>query len=140
VTLTGSTVNGNVGSLGAFTNTGSTVNGTVYQGDQVAIDAYAAFVSEYNALALVQCDVNLTGQPLAGQTLTPGVYCFDAAVTETGGTLTLDAQGDPNAIWIFQIGTLGTGALTGTGFSVSCKTAASRVPTTCFGGSPRPRP
>lgn len=118
VTLTGSTVNGDVGSLGAFTNTGSTVNGTVHQGDQVAIDAYSAFVGAYNALALVPCNFNLTGQSLPGQTLTPGVYCFDGAVAETGGTLTLDGQGNPDAVWIFKIGTSGTGALTGTGFSV----------------------
>jgi hypothetical protein len=51
-------------------------------------------------------------------TLTPGVYCNTAAVTFTSSTLTLDAQGDPNAVWIFKIGTLGTGALTGTNFSV----------------------
>lgn len=58
----------------------------------------------------------MTGQPLAGQSLTPGVYCFDAAVTETGGQLTLNGPSD--GIWIFKIGTLGTGALTGTNFSV----------------------
>ncbi len=35
--------------------------------------------------------------------LWPGVYCFDASAFLTG-TLTLDAQGDPNAVFIFQIG------------------------------------
>ena len=47
--------------------------------------------------------------------LAPGVYCFDAAATLTG-TLTL--AGPSNGIWIFKIGTSGTGALTGTNFSV----------------------
>ena len=36
-------------------------------------------------------------------TLTPGVYCFTSSAQLTG-TLTLDAQGNPNAEFIFQIG------------------------------------
>ena len=120
VTLTSSAVIGDVGVDlgGAVTLTTSTIVGTVHEGDTVAQQAYDDFLAAYDALALEQCNVDLTGQPLAGQSLTPGVYCFDAAVTETGGVLTLDAQGDPNAVWIFKIGTLGTGALTGTSFSV----------------------
>jgi hypothetical protein len=44
-------------------------------------------------------------------TLTPGVYKTASNVAITTGTLTLDAQGDPNAVWIFSIdGTLTTGA------------------------------
>jgi hypothetical protein len=50
-----------------------------------------------------------------GVTLAPGVYCFDAAATLTG-RLTLD--GPANGIWIFRVGTSGTGAFTGTNFSV----------------------
>ncbi|MDP3786387.1 MAG: ice-binding family protein, partial [Candidatus Omnitrophota bacterium] len=69
----------------------------------------------YDALAVEPCDVVLTSS-LAGLTLEPGVYCFDAAVAETGGVLTL--RGGRNGIWIFKIGTLGTGALTGPNFSV----------------------
>jgi hypothetical protein len=120
VTLTSSAVIGDVGVDlgGAVTLTTSTIVGTVHEGDTVAQQAYDDFLAAYDALALEQCNVDLTGQPLAGQSLTPGVYCFDAAVTKTGGVLTLDAQGDPNAVWIFKIGTLGTGALTGTSFSV----------------------
>ena len=64
--------------------------------------------------AFAQCDAILSGT-LAGTTLTPGVYCFDAAATLTG-TLTL--AGDSNDTWLFKIGTGGTGALTGTNFSV----------------------
>jgi hypothetical protein len=37
-------------------------------------------------------------------------------VTETGGQLTL--SGPPDGIWIFKVGILGTGALTGTNFTV----------------------
>jgi type VI secretion system secreted protein VgrG len=51
----------------------------------------------------------LTGQDLGGLTLTPGVYKFAAAAQLTG-TLTLDAQGNSNAQWIFVIGSLLTTA------------------------------
>jgi len=117
VTLTNSTVNGDVGSGfpgSAVTITGSTITGTVHEGDAVAIAAYTDFLGAYNELGAVLCGQTLTGT-LAGVTLSPGVYCFDAAATLTG-TLTL--KGDANAIWIFKIGTLGTGALTGTNFNV----------------------
>ena len=40
---------------------------------------------------------------LGGMTLPPGVYKFDAAAALTGD-LTLDANGDINATWVFQIG------------------------------------
>jgi type VI secretion system secreted protein VgrG len=39
-------------------------------------------------------------QDLAGLTLTPGVYC--AGAFDLTGILTLDAQSDPNAVWIFR--------------------------------------
>ena len=46
---------------------------------------------------------------LGGLTLTPGVYKTASNVGITTGTLNLDAQGDPNAVWIFSIdGTLTT--------------------------------
>ena len=46
---------------------------------------------------------NLTGQDLGGLTLTPGVYNFDTSAQLTG-ELTLDFQGDANALFVFQIG------------------------------------
>jgi len=118
VICTDSTVKGDVGVDlgGAFTRTNCPILGAVHVGDTVAQQAYDDFLLAYDALGLVPCDVDLTGQPLAGQSLTPGVYCFDAAVTETGGQLTLNGPSD--GIWIFKIGILGTGALTGTNFSV----------------------
>jgi len=40
---------------------------------------------------------------LAGLTLVPGLYSFVHGTTSNlGGTLKLDAQGNPNAVWIFQ--------------------------------------
>ncbi|WP_374202862.1 ice-binding family protein [Saccharothrix sp. S26] len=55
-----------------------------------------------------------TGQALpadlVGLTLVGGVYRASGA-TELNGTLTLDGQGDPNTVWIFQIpSTLITGS------------------------------
>ena len=118
VTATDSVVEGNVGVNlgGAVTQTTSKISGTVHLGDTVARQAHQDFLAAYAALGLVPCDVDLTGQPLAGQSLMPGVYCFDTAVTETGGQLTLDGPSD--GVWIFKIGILGTGALTGTNFTV----------------------
>src|SRR4029077_17502884 len=62
----------------------------------------------------IPCDQVLTGT-LAGVILGPGVYCFDAAAALTG-SLTLN--GPSTGTWIFKIGTGGTGALTGSSFSV----------------------
>ena len=117
VTCTDSTITGDVGSGltgSAITQTNCTINGTVHQDDATAIAAYNDFLSAYNALQATSCHQVLTGT-LAGVTLTPGVYCFNAAATLTG-QLTLD--GPANGVWIFKIGTGGTGALTGTNFSV----------------------
>ena len=50
---------------------------------------------------------------LGNTTIYPGVYTNASSVGITLGPLTLDAQGDPNAYWIFQIGsslTVGTPA------------------------------
>ena len=45
------------------------------------------------------------GTDLGGTTLTPGVYCF-ASTAQLTGTLTLDAQGNPGAVWVFEIGSV----------------------------------
>jgi hypothetical protein len=50
---------------------------------------------------------------LGNTTIAPGVYTNASAVGITTGPLTLDAGGDPNASWVFQIGsslTVGTPA------------------------------
>ena len=45
----------------------------------------------------------MTGLDLGGRTLTPGVYCFDTSAQLTG-KLTLNAEGNADALFIFQIG------------------------------------
>lgn len=115
VTCTDSTITGDVGSSGfpaSVVQTGCTITGAIIA--PVSAEVLTDFNGAYDALAAVSCDQILTGT-LAGVTLAPGVYCFDAAATLTG-TLTL--SGPSNGIWIFKIGTSGTGALTGTSFSV----------------------
>ncbi len=115
VTCTDSTITGDVGSSGALTSvvqTNCTITGAVIA--PVSASVITDFYGAYDALAAVSCQQTLTGT-LAGVTLPPGVYCFDAAATLTG-TLTLD--GPSNGVWIFKVGTSGTGALTGTNFSV----------------------
>jgi hypothetical protein len=114
VTCTTSNIIGDVGVATGIAVTGCTPSGTIHLGDLAAQQAYADFLKSYATFPSVPCDTTLTGT-LAGVTLKPGVYCFDAAATLTG-TLTL--KGPSNGIWIFKIGTGGTGALTGTSFNV----------------------
>ena len=119
VTCTDGTIIGDVGTFsvtGAITRTNCPIAGTLHAGDSVATQAFNDFLNTYAALAPQPGDVctMLTGT-LAGVILAPGVYCFNAAATVTG-VLTLDGPAD--GIWILKIGTSGTGALTGTGFSV----------------------
>lgn len=107
VTNTGPTVVD--GDLGVSPGTAVTgfppgiVNGTIHAADAVAAQAQTDSLAAYNSLAGQACDVDLTGQDLGGMTLTPGVYCFSSSAQLTGD-LTLDAQGDPDAVFIFQIG------------------------------------
>lgn len=58
--------------------------------------------------------VNATNpNELAGQTLTHGIYTSGGAMTlASGGTVTLDGQGDPNAVFIFQLNAGASGLLT----------------------------
>jgi len=58
---------------------------------------------------------------LGGTTKTPGVYDSDSTtfgITAGAGPLILDAQGDPDAVFIFQMGAAGTGLTVGPGSEV----------------------
>lgn len=55
-------------------------------------------------LAGMAPNANMSNVDLAGKTLAPGVYKFNAAAKLTGA-LFLDGQGRNNAFWVFQIGT-----------------------------------
>lgn len=107
VTNTGpSVITGDLGTHPTAAVTGfppGSVVGTIHAADAVALQAQNDLTTQYNALVSAPCSDNLTGQDLGGKTLIPGTYCFDSSAQLTG-TLTLDAQGDPDAIFIFQTG------------------------------------
>jgi hypothetical protein len=80
-----------------------TVTGTTHAANAVALQAQNDVTTQYNALAAAACSADLTGQDLGGQTLIPGVYCFSTSAQLTG-TLTLNAQGNANAVFVFKTG------------------------------------
>jgi len=79
------------------------VNGTIHAADGVALQAKADLVTAYNDAAGRSPTADLTGQDLGGLTLLPGVYSFSSSAQLTGG-LTLNALGNPDSVFIFQIG------------------------------------
>lgn len=82
---------------------GTLTTGTIHSGDAVAAQAQTDLTTSYNALAGMAPTQNLTGQDLGGLTLTPGVYFFSSSAQLTG-TLTLNAEGNSDALFVFQIG------------------------------------
>jgi hypothetical protein len=78
------------------------VLGTPHFADALALGAQNDVTTAYNNLAGQACGTTISAD-LGGSTLPPGVYCSASTMGLTG-TLTLDAQGDPNAVFIFQIG------------------------------------
>jgi len=104
VTNTGpSTVNGDLGVTPGAAITGfppGTVNGTVHAADAVALQAQSDLTTAYNDAAGRTPPAAIPAD-LGGLTLTGGVYKSASALGLTGA-LTLDAQGDPNTVFIFQ--------------------------------------
>ncbi|MEK6677414.1 MAG: ice-binding family protein, partial [Planctomycetota bacterium] len=109
VTNTGSSiVNGDLGVWPGLAITGFPPGivvppGTIHPGDAVAQQAQSDVTTAYLALAGMACNSDLTSQDLGGLTLTPGVYCFSSSAQLTGN-LTLNALGNGNALFVFQIG------------------------------------
>jgi Ice-binding-like len=82
---------------------GTVTGGSIHAADAAAAQAQTDLTTLYNQLAGTSCNTDLTGQDLGGMTLTPGVYCFSSSAQLTG-TLTLNAQGNPNAVFLFKMG------------------------------------
>jgi uncharacterized protein (TIGR03437 family) len=80
-----------------------TLTGSIHAGDAVAAQAMADMTAAYNeAVARSAGAVPVTGDA-GGQTFTAGLYQSLSSLAITSGDLTLDAKGDPNAIFVFQI-------------------------------------
>jgi hypothetical protein len=118
VTNTGSsTVNGDLGVSPGAAVTGfppGNVGGTIHAADAVAGQAQLDLTTAYNSAAGRTPAIAVPAD-LTGLTLTPGVYNNPSALSLTGA-LTLDAQGDPSAVFIFQAGST---LITGSGSTVN---------------------
>jgi len=113
VTNTGSTVvSGDVGVCPGTAVTGfppGTTGGTIHIADGVASLAQASLTAGYIDAAGRAGGTSVAGD-LVGRTLTSGVYTSTSSLANSGD-LTLDAQGNQNAVFIFQIAsTLITGS------------------------------
>ena len=95
------TVTGNLGVSPGSTVTGSPVVkiGKKLQNDAIAQRAQKDLASAYADIVSRPCRVHLTDFPTV---LPPNVYCLSSPPA-LSGPLTLDADGDPDAVWIFQI-------------------------------------
>lgn len=114
VTNTGlTTVTGDLGVAPGSAVTGfppGTVSGTIHANDATAIAAQSALLAAYNdAAGRTTGAVSVSGD-LTGLTLTPGLYTSTSSLGITGD-VTLNALGNPNAVFIIQsASTLTTGA------------------------------
>ncbi len=113
-TVTSAGVSTLTGDLGVSPGTAVTgfppgiLNGTMHAGDGAAALAHTDVATAY--LDAAGRTPTAPAGVLDGLTLTPGVYASGAALA-LAGTLTLDAQGDPSAVFILKAGsTLGTAA------------------------------
>ena len=109
ITNTGFTIiNGNVGLSPGSSITGfppGVVNGVVHLSDAVAAKGKQDLTAAYtDASGRSGAPVPLSGD-LGGKTLKPGLYVSATSMGLTSGDLTLDAGGNQDAIWVFQMGT-----------------------------------
>ena len=106
ITNTGpTTISGDVGSFPTTTQTGFdsvTLSGANHGGDAVTQGAKNDLVTAYNNAA-GQTPVTTIATELGGAILLPGTYDSSAGTFGITGTVTLDAQNDPNAVFIFQM-------------------------------------
>jgi len=95
-------VNGNVGTnVGAFTAfPPGTLTGAIHVANPTSVTAATEVATAFGSFPACGTAIGVT---IVTQTLAPGVYCNGAATTLTGN-LTLDGGGNPNALFIFEIG------------------------------------
>lgn len=102
------TINGDVGGeIGLYPGTSFTgqetisVSGAIHIADVAAIQAKDDLVTAYDDAA-GRTPVTRIPSELGGTTLTPGTYDSADGTFQITGTLTLDAQGDPEGVFIFK--------------------------------------
>ena len=114
VTNTGlTTMFGDLGlSPGSSVTGAPIVVGSQHINDAVAGDAQNSLTTAYNDAA-GRPSANSAGTDLSGQSFTPGVYDASSQLLFSAGDVTLNAQGDPNAVFIFKVGSsITTGSAT----------------------------
>lgn len=115
ITNTGpTTIIGDVGSLPTVTMTGFgsvTLTGVNHGGDAITLSGKSDLLTAFNdAAARLPTIIYAPIADLGGLTLAPGVHT-DASSFGITGILTLDAMGNPNAVWVFQAGSTLTTAV-----------------------------
>ncbi len=114
ITNTGpTTMFGDLGLAPGSSVTGApVVLGAEHVDDAVANEAKTALTTAATTAAN-EASNGSAGEDLAGHAFLPGVYTASTSLLLSSGSVTLNAQGDPNAVFIFQIGsTLTTGSNT----------------------------
>jgi hypothetical protein len=101
ITNTGqTTMFGDLGLAPGSSVTGApVVLGKEHVDDAVANEAKSALTTAAN-----EASNGSAGEDLAGHAFLPGVYTASTSLLLSSGSVTLNAQGDPNAVFIFQIG------------------------------------
>jgi ice-binding like protein len=78
------------------------VSGSIYRGVAPADAAQSSLTAAYNDAAGRPADATVAGN-LGGRTLVPGVYKSTSSLAISSGDLTLDANGHPTGVFVFQI-------------------------------------
>jgi hypothetical protein len=82
---------------------GAINNGTIHAADPAAAQAKLDLTTAYNDAAGRTVGAVTVAGNLGGQTLTPGLYKSTSSLEISSGDLTLNGQGNANAVFIFQI-------------------------------------
>ena len=95
--------NGDLGVSPGTAVTGGIVTETIHAGDAIAAQAQEDLATAYNNAAGQSTGTVTVAGNLGGRTLYPGLYKSTSSLEISSGDLTLDAQGDANAVFIFQM-------------------------------------
>ncbi len=96
-------VTGNVGTQNGSSTAFGNVDGVMHDQDGSSAAATASLLVAYNQLNAATPTATLAPLLGSGQSLNAGIYNIPAPAS-LNGTLTLNGQGNPNAVFIFKIG------------------------------------